>query len=96
MSVRIVCINKDNGYHQNPHEAIQFLGWLNESTNETGKSSRIDIYNWLLAGNQAYVKDGLGSAVFLQTAISPSGTKFVRTVADRRETNNLLSLPECR
>ena len=62
MSIRITCINKSNGYHQDPHHAIQSLGWKNDSTGEDGKSSRLEIYDWLKNKNgSAYVLDQLGS-----------------------------------
>lgn len=37
MAVRITCIHKSGGYHENPHEAISDFGWINEATNATGK-----------------------------------------------------------
>jgi len=36
MFVRITCINKDNGNHNNPNEAISHYGWVNEETGEHG------------------------------------------------------------
>lgn len=58
MAIRITCINKANGFHQDPHHAIESLGWLNEETGKTGKNSRLEIYNWLKDKNgSAYVKD---------------------------------------
>ena len=38
--VRITCINKDNGDHYDPHEAITHLGWTNESNGKTGKTDK--------------------------------------------------------
>jgi len=97
MSVRITCIKKSNGYHENPHTAIESLGWINESTNATGISDRLTIYNWIKdEGGVAYVTDYLGNKAFLITAVSTLGTKYVKTVADQTKTDNLLQLPECR
>lgn len=45
MAIKITCINKDNGYHENPNLAITHLGWINEQTNESGKNTRLEIYN---------------------------------------------------
>ena len=39
MAVRITCINKSGGYHADPHHAISDLGWRNEATGNTGKST---------------------------------------------------------
>lgn len=33
MAIRITCINKDNGDHENPNLAITHLGWINEADN---------------------------------------------------------------
>ena len=97
MSVRITCISKDNGYHENPYVAIQSMNWLNESTSDTGKNTRLEMYDWVVnQKGQAYVKDAMGNVASLIGAISPRGTKYVKTVADETKTDNLLQLPECR
>jgi hypothetical protein len=96
MSVRITCIKKSGGYHQNPYTAIESLGWINEQTNATGNSDRLTIYNWIKdEGGVAYVTDYLGNKAYLTTAISSTGTKYVKTVADETKTDNLLQLKEC-
>ena len=95
MSIRITCI-KSNGYHQNPYTAIESLGWINESTNATGRSDRLTMYDWVLQGGIASVVDARGNRANLITGITASGTKYVKTVADETKTDNLLQLPECR
>ena len=95
MSIRITCINKDHGNHANPHEAITTLGWINQQTGQTGLSSRLDIYNWIEKGGEAIVHDRYNNTVKVGTAVTASGTKYVRTHADGKWTDNLLSLPEC-
>ena len=96
MSVRITCINKDNGNHENPHEAIINLGWVNEKTGASGKTSRVGMYNWIKEkGGQAYVSGPNGSVSTLGTAVTSKGTKYVRTYANGVWNDNLLSLPEC-
>jgi hypothetical protein len=96
MSVRITCISKDSGYHENPHEAITQLSWVNEKTNESGKISRIDMYNWIKEkGGQAYVMSPGGSTSVVGTAMTSRGTKYVRTYSNGVWDDNLLSLPEC-
>ena len=97
MAVRIICINKDHGHHDNPHVAISRLGWINEQDNEAGSSARIDMYNWLTQqGGVAYVVDHLGNRAYLHGNISPRGNPYVQTDADGTPTDNLLWLPECR
>jgi hypothetical protein len=96
MSVRITCINKDNGNHENPHEAIQYLGWINEKTKVSGKTSRLDMFNWIKEkGGEAYVNNGDGNISIVGTATTARGTKYVRTYANGVWNDNLLQLPEC-
>ncbi|GAN91770.1 hypothetical protein Gbfr_091_001 [Gluconobacter frateurii M-2] len=97
MSVRITCINKDGGNHENPHTAISYLGWINEETRETGKSTRLELYDWIKNKNgYAYVRDASGNTVSVGTAETERGTKYVKTYRDKTWTDNLLSLPECK
>lgn len=97
MSVRITCISKDGGNHDNPHTAITDLGWVNEQSGERGSSTRLQMYDWIKnKGGDAYVKDAYGNVVRVGTAETALGTKYVRTYADRTWTDNLLSLPECK
>jgi hypothetical protein len=95
MSVRIRCINKDAGNHSNPYVAISYLGWWNEETGETGKSSREDMYDYLLKGGVAYVKDAQGDKAYLR-AYTVHGAKYVATRPDYTPLDNLLRLPECK
>ncbi|HZY35615.1 MAG TPA: DUF3892 domain-containing protein [Mucilaginibacter sp.] len=96
MSVRITCIKKNSGNHENPYLAIETLTWINESTNAVGTSSREQIYDWVKDGGYGYVKDSAGNTARLLAEISPKGTKFVKTKPDDEQTDNLLKLPECK
>lgn len=96
MAVRITCIKKDSGNHENRHVAISTLGWINESTGERGRSSRLRMYDFVVNENgKAYVVDAYGDYAYLTGAISSRGTKFVKTVPDETKADNLLALPEC-
>jgi hypothetical protein len=53
--VRITCINKDGGNHNNPHEGITHYGWVNYSNNQTGRSPRDAMVDYSESGNNAYV-----------------------------------------
>ncbi|HYV90924.1 MAG TPA: DUF3892 domain-containing protein [Chitinophagales bacterium] len=96
MAIKITCIKKDNGHHENPHVAISSLSWINESTSETGTTSRVDMYEWVKNGGVAYVRDSKGDVAYLIAETTSFGTKFVRTRPDGTKADNLLSLPECR
>ena len=96
MSVRITCITKEHGNHYDPHEAIAKLGWVNEATGESGICTRLEMVKFIEAGNQAYTKDRFGNVAYLVVRVSRSGRKYVKTIADGKETDNLLYLQECR
>ena len=92
----MVCIKKDGGNHENRHTAISSLGWVNESTGVTGTSTRLEMYDYLMKGGLAYVRDYRGDVAYLIPAKTSGGTKYVKTVADETKADNLLLLPECR
>src|SRR5690606_38870480 len=96
MSGKVTCINKDGGYHENPYVAISHLGWINEQTRESGKCTRLEMYNFIKnEGGVAYVLDPYdGSKADLETRISVSGTKYVRTNPNDTGRDSLLKLPE--
>lgn len=97
MAVKITCINKSGGRHADPHHAISLLGWTNEGTGETGKSTRLEVYDWIKGkGGEAYVIDPYGNKALVGTREHSNGTKYLQTYADRVWTDNLLALPECR
>lgn len=97
MSIRITCINKAGGDHENPYVAISTLGWTNEATGATGKLTRLQMYDLIVIEKErAYVKDSYGNVAYLQGEISAKGTKYVRTKADNVTSDNLLRLPECK
>ncbi len=95
MQIRITCIKKNNGDHENPYLAITHLGWV-DSFGKTGMEKREDIYNWIENGGYAYVKEDEGIVAQVITEIAPSGTKYVRTKPDSTTKNNLLNLRECK
>jgi len=97
MSVRITCINKDNGNHDNPHEAIEKFGWLNESTGERDICTRLAMVEFIEKKNGvAYVVDRYGNKAYLYVRTSVKGNKYVQTIADNKYSDNLLALPECK
>jgi hypothetical protein len=97
MAIRITCINKAAGWHDDPHCAISHLGWSNDANGNGGKSTRMAVYDWLKQSpeNKAYVTDSYGNTAYLYPRENSHGTKFVQTYADKTWTDNLLSLREC-
>jgi hypothetical protein len=97
MSIKITCIKKNSGNHENPYEAIESLTWINEADGKTGTNTRDTMYDWVVnKKGVAYVTDAFGNTANLIGAISPRGTRYVKTVADETTSDNLLKLPECR
>lgn len=95
MAVRITCISKSGGYHENPYVAISHLNWQNDASGERGRATREQMYDWVENKNgHAYVQSGASKARLIG-AVSPRGTRYVKTVANSTEQDNLLKLPEC-
>jgi uncharacterized protein DUF3892 len=94
MSVRIRCIKKAGGQHENPYVAISDLGWVNETDGTQNASTRIQMYDFVKGGGEAVVVSGQ-YRVRLIAAETQRGTKYVKTVADSTLQDNLLKLPEC-
>jgi hypothetical protein len=94
MAIRITCIIKDHGNHDNPHKAVEAYGWVNEEAGTSGRSLRVEAALWVKSGGKAYVIDSKDNKVYCEYR-NREGTEFLQTVADGRETNNLLELPEC-
>jgi hypothetical protein len=95
MAIRITCIRKDSGNHENPYVAISSLGWVEETTGEQKSSTRQQMYDWVATGGYAYVQAGNAKAKLIG-AVSPRGNKYVKTEADSTQSDNLLKLSECR
>ena len=97
MSVKIVCINKDNGNHYNPHEAIEKLGWVNETTGQSGTATLQQMVDYLEKGNYAYVVGKYNSSLKAYLYVNKRDSKkFVQTYADGKWSDNLLQLSECK
>jgi hypothetical protein len=95
MSVKITCIKKDNGNHENPYVAIKSMNWLNETDLNFGTSTREEMHKFVNGGGEAYVKDAAGNKAKLLAETTDKGTKYVKTVADDVKSDNLLKLKEC-
>jgi hypothetical protein len=97
MALEITCISKDYGNHNNPHEAIEKLGWLNESTGESDICTRLAMVEFIeKKKGSAYVADRSGNKAYLYVRTSVNGNKFVQTYADGKYSDNLLALLECK
>jgi hypothetical protein len=94
MAIQITGIRKPGGA-QNTAEAISHYRWIEDGTGLTDITDRMTVVGWLEDRNvTAYVANG-SQKVWCEVRQNQYGTKFLQTIADGRETNNLLSLPEC-
>lgn len=92
MAIRILCINKDDRY--NPYESITHIGGKNTDGTKW-KLTQDDAIEGIESGKWSFYVEVLGDRADVIVAISAAGNKYLKTVPDGDEPNNLLSLPEC-
>ena len=90
--VEVKCINKTN--RTSAHERISHIGGLN--ANGTRWKLPLDqAITGIEAGTWAFYVQVNYQKVKVIVAVSAAGNKYLKTVNDGAEPNNLLSLPEC-
>lgn len=90
---QVTCISKDNGHHEDLHLVISHLNWKDEN-GKFWRSTRLQMVEFVERDGIAYVEDRFGVAKLIVRK-SSWGNKYVKTISDGRETDNLLNLPEC-
>lgn len=98
IDLEITGIRKDNGNHDNPHEAVTHYRWV-DSTGKSAITSRPTVVGWLDNGINgqsvtAYV-NRVNPKAYCFVNESAAGTRFLQTRPDATPENNLLKLPEC-
>lgn len=99
IEIQITGIRKDNGNHDNPHEAVEYYRWYELASGEQSITDRKTVVSWLDNGIngspvQAYVEQ-VQPRAYCYVNESRYGTRFLQTHSDSVISNNLLSLPEC-
>lgn len=89
-TAQIKCINKTN--RQSPYERISHVGGYETSQ---WKVTTDDAIGMIERGEWRFYVEVNGDRVEVEVAVSRHGNKYLKTVADGDEPNNLLSLPEC-
>ena len=88
----ISCINKTDRF--NPHERIRSIGGRN-GDGSAWKLNQTDAIVGIETGKWAFYVSQQGRTVDVIVAMSAYGHKYLKTVADAQEPDNLLSLREC-
>ncbi len=89
----IRCINKSD--RMNPHERITHIGGQ-DADGTTWRITQQKAIDGIGEGKWVFYVTQGGSIVDVIVAISSHGYKYIKTVADGEQPNNLLSLPECK
>lgn len=84
--VQVTCINKIP--RSDPYEGITHLG------NSTGKWTRQAVIDWIERKENTFYTLVQGNRGNIGVVNGPNG-KYLRTYADGKWNDNLLSLPEC-
>ncbi|MBX3084111.1 MAG: DUF3892 domain-containing protein [Anaerolineae bacterium] len=92
MSVRITHIRKPDA--NSAVDAISHYKWINEANNETGSSTRQDMVAWLDSHPSEFAYVGPRPGVRCVVKENRHGTRYLQTVANGQETDNLLKLPQ--
>lgn len=72
------------------HEHIASVRWENPGSGASDSSTKAQIIDWINGGGEARVRDRVGS---VQVGVVNASPPYLRTYADGRWTDNLLSLP---
>jgi hypothetical protein len=91
-SHRIQCINKTDRY--DPHDRIKNIGGINSDATRW-KISQPEAIAGIEQGKWAFYVLVAGHPANVIVATSRYGNKYLKTVSDGEQPNNLLSLPEC-
>lgn len=73
------------------HEHIASVRWIDPADAKTGQSTRAEMVKFIETDNgRAVVGEG---AAQVEVGVVNASPKYIRTYADKKWTNNLLSLP---
>jgi hypothetical protein len=88
----VLCINKSDRF--DPHERITHIGGSNPDRRRWKITQEAAIQG-IEDGKWTFFVTRAGKTAAVIVATTASGNKYLRTVADGVQPDNLLSLPEC-
>ena len=86
----VKCVNKSD--RPNPHERITHIGGAN---GQRWRITQEEAIAGIESGKWAFYVSRGGHTVDVIVAVSRYGHKYIKTVADGEQPDNLLSLSEC-
>ena len=89
---QVLCVNKTD--RMNPHERIRHIGGRN-GDGSAWKLTQEAAIEGIEGGKWAFFVVAGGRTVDVIVALSRHNHKYLKTVADGEQPDNLLSLPEC-
>lgn len=89
---QIQCINKTN--RMSAHERIQNVGGVNHDGTRW-QLTQPEAITSIEQGKYSFFVNRGGREADVIVAMSAYGNKYIKTVADGEQPDNLLSLPEC-
>lgn len=92
MAREVLCISKSD--RESPYERITHIG----GKMADGSRWKIPLHGAITgikSGRWSFYVSRGGSSVDVVVSVSKHGHEYLRTAADGKEPNNLLSLPEC-
>ncbi len=92
MDLRIDCINKTN--RSSAHERISHVGGVNPGATTRWKITQQQAIAYIESGEHSFYTLVGGQRANVIVA-RHNGNKYIKTVNDGEQPNNLLSLPEC-
>jgi len=89
---QVLCITKSDRF--NPHERITHIGGANADKSRW-RITQEKAIEGIESGKWAFYVSRAGRTAEVVVARSSYGNKYLKTVADGIQPDNLLSLPEC-